>query len=436
MRRKIIGIFVVGILIITGFASIPIQAGPVQQPLTSPDPQIIDMIQQVNESLLYDYLTHLTAFGPRFTGTENCTKASQYIYDEFQSMGLSVEFHNWSFDEFTDRNVVATLQGTDTSSNATFIICAAHDTGPTSPGANDDGSGVAAVLASAKILSQHSFNYTICFITFSGEEQGLYGSYMYASDASYRGDNIVAFINLDMIGLANTTEDGRTLNYYYPQRTIWLGVFITTVSSLYKNQTNITGETIQTTSSVPFDSQSFIDYGFDAVTAQEYAWDNDIHTPLDTSNRINWTYLTKATKLSLAVVAELASTPIELQVIITKPYQGYYYFFNNPLRPLTFKNYRIGFRGTTFILGFLGYTNMNVRVIPNTDIVTMLFCIDGNVKDTQYGDAPQYNWTIDDPLNWYLIGRHSVGVYVYTPSGKVASDEMNIIVYNIYIPGI
>ena len=161
MRRKIIGIFFVGILLLTGFASYPIQAGPALQPLTSPDPQIIDMIQQVNESQLYYYDSHLTAFGPHVTGTETSMKVSQYIYDEFHTIGLAVEFHNWTFDELTDRNVVATLPGTDLSSNATFVFCAHHDTIRNSPGADDDGSGVAAVLATAKILSQYSFKYTI-----------------------------------------------------------------------------------------------------------------------------------------------------------------------------------------------------------------------------------------------------------------------------------
>ena len=182
------------------------------------------------------------AFGPRVTGTETSLKVSQYIYDEFQAMGLSVEFHNWTFDDFTDRNVVATLPGTDTSSNATFIICAHHDTVRRSPGADDDGSGVAAVLTTAKILSHYSFNYTIRFITFSGEEEGLYGSYMYARDASQRGDNIVAVINSDMIGFANTTEGGRTLVFVCPERSKWIGDFVTTVSTLYRNQTNMTAD--------------------------------------------------------------------------------------------------------------------------------------------------------------------------------------------------
>jgi hypothetical protein len=427
--------FIVGILILTGFASIPSQAGPAIEPLTSPDPQISDMIQQVNESLLYDYETHLTAFGLRFRGSENCTKASQYIYDEFQDMGLAVEFHNWTFDDLTDRNVVATLPGTDTSSNATFVFCAHHDTIRNSSGADDDGSGVAAVLATAKILSQYSFKYIIRFITFSAEEGGLYGSYMYARDVSQRGDNIVAVIDADEIGTANTTEGGRTLNFIYLEQSKWLGDFVTTVSALYKNQTNITAFSFSY-SFIGSDLASFIDYGFDAIFAAEYDYNySRANTEYDTLNRINWTYLTKATKLLLAVVAELASTPIELQVMITKPYQGYIYFSNYPLLPLVFKKYPhlpmffndfiYGFRGTTIILGT---ANLNADVIPYDNIEYVYVCIDGITADWQMGSSPHYQWTIPGGYLLYF-GFHNVEIYACDTSGNVASDAINIIIY-------
>jgi hypothetical protein len=427
MKKKIIGIFVVGILIITGFASIPIQAGPALQPLTSADPNIIDMIQQVNASLLYDYDTHLTAFGPRYTGTENCTKASQYIYNEFHAMGLSVEFHNWTYNKFTSRNVVATLKGTDTSSNATFIISGHYDTVLTAPGANDDGSGVTAVLATAKILSQYSFNYTIRFIAFSGEEVGEYGSFIYARDVSRRGDNIVAIIQADMIGYANTTEGGRTLAFFCSERSKWIGDFATTVSRLYRNQTTMTVEADP--NSMESDHQSFVDYGFDAVLVCHYDWPYPwMHSQNDTCDRLNWTYFTKATKLLLAVVAELASTPLELQVIITKPYQGHFYLFNHPLLPLDFwKDDWFGLRGTTFILGV---AKLNVDVIPYNDIKYVIFCIDGNFDNDawQMKAAPHYEWKIQRQYV-PLIGRHNVEVYAYTTSGKVASDEINIVIF-------
>jgi hypothetical protein len=428
--KRIYILIIVGILFLTEFTSIPFQAGPVLQPLISPDSHIIDMINQVNESLLYYYDTHLTAFGTRYTGTENCTKASQYIYDEFHAMGLPVEFHNWTYDKFTDRNVVATLQGTETSNNATFIICGHYDTVRISPGANDDGSGAAAILAIAKILSHYSFNYTIRFIAFSGEEEGLYGSFVYARDMSRRGDNIVAVIQADEIGYAQTIKGGRTLDFLCPERSKWIADFVATVNTLYRNQTNLTVDLFPNV--IESDHQSFVEYGFDAVLACEYdylyPWG---HTQNDTFDRLNWTYLSKVTKLLLAAVAEFASTPLELQVIITKPYQGYFYFFNHSLLPLDFwKNDWFGFRGTTFILG---RANLSVEVIPYNNVERVQFCIDGNIITESLGIAPQphYEWTIHTSYNTPLFGKYSVEVYIYTTSGKVASDEINIFILQL-----
>ncbi len=425
-----------GLLIITGLASIATKAGPVLQPLTSPDTQIIDMIQQVNESLLYYYNTHLTAFGPHVTGTENSMNVSQYIYDEFHAMGLFVEFHYWSFDDLTDRNVVATLPGTDTSSNAIFIFCAHHDSVKLSPGADDDGSGVAAVLATAKILSQYAFNYTLRFITFSGEEDGLYGSYLYAHNASRRGDNIVAVIDADMIGYAVTTEGGRLMTLAFPERAKWIADFVTIVSTLYRNKTNMTVLTYPHSSGSDF--QSFDEYEFDAGSFQgydcgydSYYWDHIFHSANDTSDRLNWTYLTNVTKLLLAVIAEFASTPIELQVIISSPYQGYYYFFNVPLYPIHYwKNSFYSPRGIPIIFGS---TTVIVDVIPRHDNVDVIFCLDGNIVEFFYDNASSHSWTIHHPYFYPLIGKHVVQVYVnvYTTSEQVASDEINIITYTI-----
>ena len=419
----------VGILIMTGFAGNPIQAGPVQQPLTSSDPQIIDMIQQVNESLLYEYNTHLTSFGPRYTGTRNCRRAAEYIYTTFDEMGLDVEFHKWHDGVFWSKNIVATLPGTNVNSTAEYIICSHYDTHAFSPGALDDGSGVAAVLATAKILSQHSYKYTIRFIAFSGEENDgnrCLGSYWYARDASQRGDNIVAVINFDTLGCNNTTEGGRAIVVNIPEQSKWLGDFATTVSVLYRNQTNMTLEIIP--NFLYSDQQSFTAYGFDAAMASMY--DNYFpwyHTSDDTLDKVNFKLLMKSTKLLLAVVAELVSTPIELQVIITKPYQGYFYFFNLRLLPFNFgAHFLFRLPGTPIILG---RAKLNVDVVPHDDIKYVLFCIDGNIEGLQSKSAPHYEWRIRSSNFPFTVGRHNVEVYAYTTSGKIASDEMNVILF-------
>jgi Zn-dependent M28 family amino/carboxypeptidase len=68
------------------------------------------------------------------------------------------------------------------------------------PGANDDGSGTAAVIEAARVLSKHKFPGTIVYATLSGEEQGLYGGKTLADYAKEQGWNVVTVLNNDIIG--------------------------------------------------------------------------------------------------------------------------------------------------------------------------------------------------------------------------------------------
>src|SRR4029078_1788779 len=95
-------------------------------------------------------------------------------------------------------NVVATLKGTDPNDNRIFIISGHLDnmrsnvmdrTGD-APGANDDGSGSAAVIECARVMSKHTFPATIIFVTVSGEEQGLLGATYMATKAKKETWNI------------------------------------------------------------------------------------------------------------------------------------------------------------------------------------------------------------------------------------------------------
>ena len=140
--------------------------------LLSDESTIIEMINQINESLLYDYHSGLLKFGPRYTGSISCNLAAEYIYSEFQQMGLETEFHEWRYAGFHSKNVVATLHGTDLDSSVEYVLCGHYDTVIDAPGADDDGSGTAAVLAIASVFRNYQFNHTIRFIAFSGEEVG------------------------------------------------------------------------------------------------------------------------------------------------------------------------------------------------------------------------------------------------------------------------
>ena len=68
------------------------------------------------------------------------------------------------------------------------------------PGANDDASGVAVVIEAARLLSKRTYDATIVYAIFSGEEQGLYGGALLADTAKARGWQVTAMLNNDIVG--------------------------------------------------------------------------------------------------------------------------------------------------------------------------------------------------------------------------------------------
>ena len=138
-------------------------------------------------------------------------------------MGLSVRQHHWEavgkfgiwkYLTFISWNVEATLPGLNGNNEEIYIVSAHYDSVPSTPGADDNAAGVAAVLSAAKILSQYEFNQTIRFVCFSGEEQGLLGSEEYAKEAYNNNENLISTINLDMIGYSETEEDKTKIRFY------------------------------------------------------------------------------------------------------------------------------------------------------------------------------------------------------------------------------
>jgi hypothetical protein len=106
-------------------------------------------------------------------------------------------------------NVVATLHGSQPASADRMYVVSGHiDSRVTdvlnatsdAPGADDDGSGVAAVLELARVMATHHFDATIVFVAFAGEEQGLFGSTHYANTAKAAGQNIAGMFSNDIIG--------------------------------------------------------------------------------------------------------------------------------------------------------------------------------------------------------------------------------------------
>jgi hypothetical protein len=290
------------------FHNIPRKVDPPDVTVESMDDTIIEIIEQIDESLVLGYLEDLVDFGPRVTGSQACWDAGDYIYDEFESMGLDARFHEWSYGGYSDRNVEATLEGIDPNSDEIYIILAHYDSVSGSPGADDDGSGTVAVLVAAYIMSQYEFNHTIKFLAVSGEEQGLLGSHEYAEEAYNNGDNIVGALNGDMIGFAISEEDVNTIKIYFNTASEWLLDFTTDISQEYEDYFDF--DIYEAGYAGNSDHASFWQFSYDAIFYHEYNFNDYYHSPQDTIENMNISYCTKSTKFMIATLGELAQAQI------------------------------------------------------------------------------------------------------------------------------
>ena len=270
------------------------------------DDNIVSLIENLNEEIILEFLENLTSFGPRVTGTEACDKSGEYIYNKFIKMGLDTRFQYWENDNLYGYNIEATINGYDNTNDEVYIICAHYDSLSGSPGADDDGSGVAAVMAAAKLMSNYFYKNTVKFVAFSGEEQGLYGSYYYVEEALNNNANITGVLNVDMIGFSETEEDSKYLKVYQDigNPLEWLTDYTINVSEEYYDYINL--EIVPSGYSWSSDHYYFWQAGYSAIFYAEKTFNRHFHSPDDTIQNMNISYTVKNTKLIIATLAELA----------------------------------------------------------------------------------------------------------------------------------
>lgn len=390
---------------------------------TTMDVDILDLINAVNTTILETYVRDLISFGPRPTDTPACERAGAYIADKFASFGLNVSVVNWTFFPIHSQNVVATLQGSDISSDAVFILSAHYDTRKHSIGANDDSTGIATLLAIAQILSQHHFNYTVRFLALSGEEWGVCtdmpGSRDYAEKAYERGDNIIACIDLDTIGYCETEFGARAVRVDTPIRSTWIPIMMQQVCEHYP----VLNMTIEQLPNHPADHQAFVSWGFDAVYVCQADQIRNISN--DTYDHVNFTYVTKVCRLIIAVTGELAQTPITLQVRFTSPLRGYIYTYGKKAKAPGLARSFLR-EGATYLIG---RTIARVNITSTEPIKLVAYGIDDQFV-LHFNDTQDTEWKIqgyDTPL----IGHHTLMVYVISQSGHIATDQMDLYCFTL-----
>jgi aminopeptidase YwaD len=422
-------IFVINLLIISSNISFSIVSShSLEHPFIPENPiavtqdtsKIMSILNNITEDLLRSYLEPLVAFSPRYTGTYGCEKSAKFIFQQFDQMGLKTGYQNWtSFGNiyhrrlFTSQNVEATLEGKD---DKIVIFNAHYDTVKFAPGANDDGSGTAAVLAAAYVLGQHEFNHTLKFVTFSGEEVGLVGSQVYAKEAYDRSDDIILEINADMIGRATTTETGRRMGISATTDAYWVQDLFEISSNVYDLNMNINKNTIIRDSRGYSDYHSFVEYGYEAVACWEGEGDPNMHTWGDDLSNVNFSYLVNTTKMIVSVMAFLADTnELPPQVRIESPKIGNVYYKDT-------KICNIGGLTTIVLKGIWIWADVKYS---SSKITKAEFYYDGKLVHTD--TEPAYNWY----CNKISLGNHCIKVIVYDDQGGEYSDWVKLFFINL-----
>lgn len=336
-----------------------------------PDELVHDLMDQISQDSLLKHIQILEDAGgtrSRISFTPGKDSAAAYLYDTFKSMpGLSavwldtfyVEYAHPPYDTVPQVNVVAKIEGAlfpdsyyvigghyDTTSDRDddWGHMGAHWQTIEAPGANDNGTGVAAVLEIARVLSdpENRFqpDYTLVFVAFGVEEripQGLrqqaslvshVGSRHMAQTASANNDDVLGMISIDMVGY----------NDHYDYTAL-----VTHDNSIQHRSVNFGMEFYQANQDYdvdlimndpPFavgaysDHDTFADEGYPAVLVIEAAppWRNTVkegfsphlylanpyyHKTTDTWERINMGLVRKVTQLNLATIASFGGQAVE-----------------------------------------------------------------------------------------------------------------------------
>lgn len=349
-----------------------------------------EVVQEVNQSSIMNYIRQLENFGTRFCLAPNRFEVANWIKSEFLNMG----FENVVLDTFVMNttaiphprfgtipdtttlqvNVVATLRGTETPERI-FIIGGHYDSFndqgnlfAVAPGADDNASGTTCVLESARAVMEKGYmpKSTLVFIAFAAEELGyfsdLMGSEHYAYDAADRGDDIKFVINNDMIGFSD-----HMLN----QSSVYVGptenfAEIDQVISICSNYGSIifVGDGYNGA-----DLRGFAEMGYNGVYFEEGDFGIqsylNYHKRTDISTNIDSAFITEVIKgvtgLLLSMDDVITSNNTEVQVLNDFVLEQNY---PNPFNPCTTIQYRLS-QNTKVVLKIYDTMGAEIKVLVN-----------------------------------------------------------------------
>ena len=288
-------------------------------------------IEQQTSAHLRTHVEHLaTRIGERNAWQSRALdEAADYVMAGLADLGYRVDEQRFEIARGRFRNVEARRDG----SNEIVIVGAHYDTVPGCPGANDNGSGVAALLEIARLLVHARPSRSLRFVAFPNEEAPFFdtdamGSLQYAQRCRERGENVIAMFSLETLGYYRDAPGTQSYpmmlgSLGYPSR----GDFVAFVSDeASRDLLRQVIETFRMTTAFPSeglaaplwvpgigwsDHVAFCRHGYRAVMVTDTAPFRypEYHTPEDTPDRLDYDRLARVTVGLSRVVAALSHMP-------------------------------------------------------------------------------------------------------------------------------
>lgn len=268
--------------------------------------------------------------GPRHLGRgDSLAAAAAYIEASLAGFGYRVASQRFEADGRPVRNLEVELAGTNRRDEI-VVVGAHYDSVPGSPGANDNGSGVAALLEIARLSAGRPPLRTLRFVAFVNEEAPYFGSdgmgsLAYARRSKARGERIVAMLSLETLGYYSDAPGSQTypppLAAFYPSTGNFIG-FVSNLGSRsllrdavasFRRHSDFPAESVAAPEAIPgigwSDHWAFWQQGYPAIMITDTAPYRypQYHTPRDTPEIIDYGRLAQVTAGLAAVVADLAS---------------------------------------------------------------------------------------------------------------------------------
>ena len=298
---------------------------------------ISGIVNQIDSNKLKENLLFIEGIRHRTAGVQQLQRVKDSIYARFLRYNLQTSIQNFNYSGYNAQNFIGRLPGT-IYEDTTYIIDGHFETVSISPGADDNGTAVAAFLEIARILSNYNFRNTIKFIGFDLEESGLVGSQKYVAEGIPFYEKIAGVYNFEMIGYYCDTPNCQSMPTGFCTLFPDLcdsanaqqnkGNFILNTANVYSNSLRyhfdscarlyvpqlrvLSLATPGNGQTTPFlrrsDHAPFWDAGYKALMLTDGAEyrNYNYHTPGDTVGTLNIRFMTNVVKATVASVINIA----------------------------------------------------------------------------------------------------------------------------------